>query len=80
MKERDGVRLEIFLFRQKQDAEIKEKSPDEQKRVIQTYISSVIVFETEVEINNIVTLNGGGEGNRTPVRKHIHKSFSECSH
>ncbi|AFA48477.1 hypothetical protein Awo_c16950 [Acetobacterium woodii DSM 1030] len=23
---------------------------------------------------------GGGEGSRTPVRKSIHRSFSECSH
>ena len=25
-------------------------------------------------------LFGGGEGSRTPVRKSIHRSFSECSH
>ena len=64
----------------KKDADIKEKSPEEQKQVIQTYIKKITVFDDSIIIDNIVTLNGGGEGNRTPVRKHIHKTFYECSH
>ena len=60
------------------DAGIKQKKPDEQKRIIQAYIKEVIIYETTMEINTIVTLNGGGEESRTPVRKSNHKGFSEC--
>jgi len=61
------------------DADIKNKSPEEQKRIIQTYVKKVIVYDNEINIDTIVDLNGGGEGSRTPVRKCIHTSFSECS-
>ena len=43
------------------DADIKNKSPEEQKRIIQTYVQKVVVHEESVEIYFIVDLNGGGE-------------------
>jgi len=68
------------------DMNLKEKSLEEQKRIIQTYVQKVIVFggdndsDNKMEIHSIVDFSGGGEGNRTPVRKHFTTSFSECSH
>ncbi len=62
------------------DADIRNKSLEEQKRIIQTYVKKVIVYENKIDIETIVDLNGGGEGSRTPVRNHIHKSFYGCSH
>jgi site-specific DNA recombinase len=62
------------------DADIKNKSPEKQKRIIQTYVKKVIVYENTIDINTIVTLAGGGEGNRTPVRRCINESFSERSY
>lgn len=61
------------------DADIKEKSPEEQKKIIQTYIKRVTIYENKIDIETIVTLNGGGDGNRTRVRKSIPKTFYECS-
>lgn len=59
---------------------LQNKSPDDLKRIIQTYVDKVKVFEEQVEVFLVVHLNGGGEGSRTPVRKHFTSSFSECSH
>lgn len=39
------------------DAGIKNKSPEEQKRIIQAYIKEVTVYENTVEITTIVTFN-----------------------
>ena len=61
------------------DADIRNKSPEEQKRIIQTYVKKVIVYENTIDIDTIVTFDGGGEGSRTPVRNYIHKNFSGCS-
>jgi len=61
------------------DANIKNKSLEGQKRIIQTYVNKVIVFEDEIHIDLVVDLNGGGGGNRTRVRNRIHKSISGCS-
>lgn len=63
----------------KKDKDIKNKSPEEQKRIFQAYIHKIIVYEDKFDIHTIVTFDGGGEGNRTPVRNHIHKNFSGCS-
>ncbi|OAA90822.1 recombinase family protein [Clostridium coskatii] len=38
------------------DADIKEKSPGEQKHIIQTYVKKVIVYEDTIETNTIVDL------------------------
>ena len=61
------------------DSDIKEKTPEEQKKVIQNYIKKVTVYDDEVITDTIVTCLGGGEGYRTPVRKQLDLPFSECS-
>lgn len=43
------------------DADIKNKSPEEQKRIIQAYTKKVIIHEKHIDIFLIVDLNGGGE-------------------
>ena len=51
---------------------INEKSANDLKTIINTYVESVLVHEDKVDINLIlffVHINGGGEGYRTPVRK-----------
>ena len=50
----------ILRYLQK-DADIKNKSPEEQKCIIQTYIKKVTVYENKIDIDTIVDLNGGGE-------------------
>lgn len=68
------------------DRNIKEKSPEEQKRVLQTYIQKVITHngmnpnDKSLEIHAIVDANGGDEGSRTPVQKPFEATFSERSH
>lgn len=44
------------------DADIKNRDLDEQKRIIQTYIRKIVVYENEIEIQFIVDLNGGADG------------------
>lgn len=61
------------------DADIKNKSQEEQKRIIQAYVKRVIVYEDKLDIDKIVDLSGGGGGNRTRVRNRIHRSISGCS-
>ena len=61
------------------DSDIKEKTPEEQKKVIQNYIKKVTVYDDEVITDTIVTCLGGGDGCRTRVRKERHLPFSECS-
>jgi site-specific DNA recombinase len=51
---------------------INEKSANDLKTIINTYVESILVFDDKVEINLImffVHIIGGGEGCRTPVRK-----------
>lgn len=43
------------------DSDLKNKSPEEQKRIIQAYVRKVIVYENTIDINTIVTFAGGGE-------------------
>ncbi|UYO64369.1 recombinase family protein [Acetobacterium wieringae] len=38
------------------DANIREKSPEDQKKIIQTYIERIDVYEDRIDIKNIVTL------------------------
>lgn len=52
----------ISLYLQK-DADIKNKSPEEQKRIIQAYVKKVVVYEDKIDIDKIVTFDGGGGGN-----------------
>lgn len=44
------------------DSGIKNKSPEEQKRIIKTYVQKVVVFENNLDIDLIVTFDGGDEG------------------
>jgi site-specific DNA recombinase len=61
------------------DADIKNKSLEEQKRIIQTYVKKVVVYENTIDVATIVTLDGGGGGSRTRVRRPSHKSIYGCS-
>lgn len=72
------IRNIIRKYLQK-DADIKNKSPEEQKRIIQAHVKKVIVYEKTIDINKIVDLNGGGGGNRTRVRRQSHRSLYERS-
>jgi len=60
------------------DSDIKNKSLQEQRLIIQNYVHKVTVYETYVDIEFIVDLIDGGGGSRTHVRKYFHKTFSEC--
>ena len=57
------------------------KKPDDLKKIIQTYVEKVVVYEERIEVFLIffVHTNGGGEGSRTPVQKYCYRTFSECS-
>jgi len=61
------------------DADIKNKSPEEQKRIIQAYVKKVIVYDDKVDIDTIVTFAGGGGGNRTRVRRPSYRNFYRLS-
>ena len=61
------------------DMNIKNKGPDDQKRIIKTYVKKVLVYPEYIEIYSEVDTNSGAEGNRTPVRKPIHCSISHYS-
>ena len=69
-----------YIYRHfEKDMNIKEKSEDEQKRIIQTYVKKVIVYDDSVDVSSQVDMTDGAEGNRTPVRKPIHYNFSHYS-
>ncbi len=51
------------------DKYIKNKNPDEQKRIIRTFVKSVNVNTDFIEVTLIVDFDGGGGGNRTRVRE-----------
>jgi len=55
------------------DSDIKNKSPEEQKRIIQTYVKKVIVYENTIDIDTIVTFAGGGEPYHEKVTINIEK-------
>ena len=60
---------------------LENKKPDDLKKIIQTYVEKVVVYEERVEVFLFffVHTNGGGEGSRTPVQKHCHIGVSERS-
>jgi site-specific DNA recombinase len=70
---------EFLKERLQNDIHIKEKSPEEQKRIIKTYINKVLIYPDYIEIYADRGLSYGAEGNRTPVRKPIHCSISHHS-
>lgn len=49
------------------DADIKNKSPEDQKRIIQTYVKKVVVHDDRIDTDTIVNLTGGGEGTIFPA-------------
>ena len=51
---------EIIRKYLQKDADIKNKSLEEQKRIIQTYVKKVVVYENTIDVATIVTLDGGG--------------------
>jgi hypothetical protein len=61
------------------DADIKNKSPEEQKRIIQAYVKKVIVYENTIDINKIVDLTGGADGSRTHDLFHAKEARSHCA-
>jgi site-specific DNA recombinase len=60
---------------------IKNKSYEEQKKIINSFVEKIIVFENDVEVHLIVTLLSGGEGYRYKVTisineyRHLTKKF-----
>ena len=60
---------------------LENKKPDDLKKIIQTYVEKVVVYEERIEVFLIffVHTNGGGEENRTPVQKRCYIGFSERS-
>ena len=74
------------------DSDLSDKSPEDLKQIVQTYVEKVVVFEETIEIHLIINnhnsggsnrpncgYDGGDDGTRTHVRKHFHRNFSERS-
>ena len=76
-KQIDKNKIVMFLESKKG---LKNKSLDELKIIIQTFIDKVSVFDDHIEITSIVLTEYGGEGNRTPVRKPIHRGLYHHIH
>ncbi len=66
---------DIVKFLEK-DVDIKDKSPDEQKEIINRYIKKILVFEDFFDTTYIVDFNGAPERNRTPAK---HALGGHCS-
>ena len=49
------------------DKDIKNKSIEEQKRILNAYVQKVTIFENTIDIDTIVTFDGGGEPYREKV-------------
>jgi site-specific DNA recombinase len=69
----------IIAYLEKDVSALENKNPDDLKKIIQTYIEKVVIYEEHVEVHLVlfVHLNGGGEENRTPVQRHHYIGFSE---
>lgn len=52
---------EMIISYLQKDSNIKNKSREEQKRIISAYVRKVIVYEDTIDIKFIVDFNGGGE-------------------
>ena len=55
------------------DKDIKNKSPEERKRIIQTHVQKIIVYDNTIDIHTIVTFVGGGEPYREKVTINYHR-------
>ena len=71
----------VIAYLEKDVSALENKNPDDLKKIIQTYVEKIVVYEERIEVFLIffVHTNGGGEESRTPVQKHCIISFSECS-
>lgn len=56
----------IFAYLKK-DMDIKDKNPEEQKRIFQTYVKKVVVYDDKIETDTIVSLLGVPDRNRTRI-------------
>lgn len=64
----------------RKDADIRDKSPAEQKRIIQTCIKKIIVYKNTIDIEMIVDLTGGDDGIRTHDPLVANEVLSQLSH
>ena len=55
------------------DRDVKKKSPEAQKRIIQTYVEKVVIFNDRVDIHLIVNKSGADEAFRFLVTLHLYK-------
>ena len=62
-----------------QFAHIKNDTQEQQKAVIQSIVSRVELYDDRFVVVPYNCTNGGGEENRTPVRKPFKEVFSERS-
>ncbi len=71
----------VIAYLEKDIAALKNKNPDDLKKIIQTYVEKVVVYEEYVEVFLVLFVHmiGGGEENRTPVQRHYCIGFSERS-
>jgi len=60
----------------KKDLNIKQKSPDEQKRIIRTYVQKVIVFPEHIDIKFVVDTTNGAE---SPLIVSTYKYLRKCN-
>ncbi len=69
----------VVAYLEKDIAALKSKNPDDLKKIIQTYIEKVVIYEEHVEVRLVLFVHtiGGGEGNRTPVQRSRYTGFSE---
>ncbi len=65
----NSLTREMIAAYLKKDTDIKDKSPEEQKRIFQTFVKWVVVFEDRIETNTIVSLVGVPDRNRTHISR-----------
>ncbi|WP_162636620.1 stalk domain-containing protein [Paenibacillus odorifer] len=59
----------VVHYLQKDIIALKNKNPEDLKKIIQTYVKKVVVSQETVEVFLIVHTIDGAEGSRTPVRR-----------
>lgn len=71
----------VVAYLEKDIEALKNKNPDDIKKIIQTYVEKVVIYEEHVEVFLVLIVHtiGGGEENRTPVQRYRCIGFSERS-
>lgn len=71
----------VVAYLEKDIEALKNKNPDDIKKIIQTYVEKVVIYEEHVEVFLVLIVHtiGGGEENRTPVQRYCCIGFSERS-